>query len=144
MNPKNEDDQKKKKQKEEDQKNHLLPKKKKELGKIKISNITETIIEEKLPPIQNVLEDQQNTKKKEKLSKDRHYYKQNRELIKQKAKNKYKERMKNREYRFNYLARQRGYNKKRKNSGVVSINKLLYPVDPFKNQESVIIIYEKP
>ena len=32
------------------------------------------------------------------LTKDKHYYKHNKELIKQKAKQKYREKMKNREY----------------------------------------------
>jgi len=50
--------------------------------------------------------------------------------------------MKNREYRFNYLAKQREYNKRRKHKKCIKIDKLLYPINPFKNDDKVIIIFD--
>ncbi len=51
--------------------------------------------------------------------------------------------MRDREYRFNYLAKQRYYNKcRRKNGEKFSKHKLLYPYDPFKNDNPVYVIYE--
>ena len=72
------------------------------------------------------------TKEKKKLlTKDIHYYKHNKQLIKIKAKKKYKEKMKNREYRHAYLAKQREYSRRRKFKKCVEIYKLLYPINPF-------------
>tara|TARA_R110000737_G_scaffold341499_1_gene365422 strand:- start:425 stop:595 length:171 start_codon:yes stop_codon:yes gene_type:complete len=51
--------------------------------------------------------------------------------------------MKNREYRFNYLAKQRQYNKRRKHKECIKINKLLYPYNPFSDDEKVIVVFEK-
>ena len=51
--------------------------------------------------------------------------------------------MRDREYRFNYLAKQRYYNKcRRKNGEKFRKYNLLYPYDPFKNDNPVFIIYE--
>ena len=128
-----------------DQNLNLLQMKKKELKKINITKDNENIISETLSSIQQKSEHTQKKKIKEKksLNKDKHYYQANRELIKQKAKKKYKERMKNREYRFNYLAKQREYNKRRKHKECIKINKLLYPYNPFSNDEKVIVVFEK-
>ena len=123
---------------------NLLQTKKKELKKIELTKDNVNIISEKLPSIQQLSGHTQKMKKEEKktLNKDKHYYQANRQLIKQKAKKKYKERMKNREYRFNYLAKQREYNKRRKHKQCIKIDKLLYPVNPFKNDDKVIIVFE--
>lgn len=133
------------KKKLDDQNVNLLRMKKKELEKIEIKDTSVNIISETLPSIQLVSGIIPKIKKEEKksLNKDKHYYQANRELIKQKAKKKYKERMKNREYRFNYLAKQREYNKRRKHKQCIKIDKLLYPVNPFKNDDKVIIIFDK-
>lgn len=132
------------KKKLDDQNSNHLQTKKKELEKIELIDYSVNITNEILPSIQPKLEHTQKNKIKEKksLNKDRHYYKQNRELIKQKAKKKYKERMKNREYRFNYLAKQREYNKRRKHKQCIKIDKLLYPVNPFKNDDKVIVVFD--
>ena len=123
---------------------NLLQTKKKELKKIELTKDNVNIISEKLPSIQHLSGHTQKMKEEEKktLNKDKHYYQANRQLIKQKAKKKYKERMKNREYRFNYLAKQREYNKRRKHKQCIKIDKLLYPVNPFKNDDKVIIVFE--
>ena len=128
----------------DDQNVNLLQMKKKELEKIEIKDTSVNIISETLPSIQLVSGIIPKIKKEEKksLNKDKHYYQANRELIKQKAKKKYKERMKNREYRFNYLAKQREYNKRRKHKQCIKIDKLLYPYNPFKNNDKVIIIFD--
>lgn len=77
------------------------------------------------------------------LSKDQHYYQQNKKEIRRKARERYKMKMRDREYRFNYLAKQRYYNKcRRKNGEKFSKHKLLYPYDPFKDDSKVSIIYE--
>ena len=125
----------------EGQKNHSQMKKK-ELKKINITKDSVNIIEEELSLIPLVLEVIPKQKNKERINKDKHYYRENRELIKQKAKKKYKERMKNRVYRFNYLAKQREYNKRRKNKTCIKIDKLLYPINPFKNNDKVIVVFE--
>tara|TARA_B110000902_G_scaffold253168_1_gene315491 strand:+ start:393 stop:803 length:411 start_codon:yes stop_codon:yes gene_type:complete len=127
-----------------DPKENLSLTKKKELKKINITKCNENIISEQLPSIQPRSGIIQKIKKKgiKLLNKDKHYYQSNRELIKQKAKKKYKERMRNRVYRFNYLAKQREYNKRRKHKKCIKINKLLYPYNPFSNDEKVIIVYE--
>ena len=128
-----------------DQNSNLLQTKKKELEKIEIIDYSVNITNEILSSIQPKLEHTQKKKEQEKksLNKDKHYYQANRELIKQKAKKKYKERMKDREYRFNYLAKQREYNKRRKHKECIKINKLLYPYNPFSNDEKVIVVFEK-
>ena len=133
------------KKKLDDQNSNHLQTKKKELEKIEIIDYSVNIINETLSSIPPKLEHTQKNKIKEKksLNKDKHYYQANRELIKQKAKKKYKERMKNREYRFNYLAKQRQYNKRRKHKECIKINKLLYPYNPFSNDEKVVIVFEK-
>ena len=133
------------KKKLDDQNSNHLQTKKKELEKIEIIDYSVNIINETLSSIPPKLEHTQKNKIKEKksLNKDKHYYQANRELIKQKAKKKYKERMKNREYRFNYLAKQRQYNKRRKHKECIKINKLLYPYNPFSDDEKVIVVFEK-
>tara|TARA_R110000803_G_scaffold64792_1_gene125908 strand:+ start:6442 stop:6657 length:216 start_codon:yes stop_codon:yes gene_type:complete len=69
------------------------------------------------------------------LTKDKHYYQQNKELIKAKAKAKYKEKMKDRVYRWNYLARQRSYNRKRKvpDGCYFKITRFKVPINVFFN-----------
>jgi len=129
---------------------NLLPKKKKELKKIKITNINEKDTEKKLFSIPPKLEHIPNTKikleKKIKLTKDKHYYKQNKEILRQKARKKYKEKMKNRKYRFEYLARQRDYNHRRKKKDkykCLEIYDLLYPYNPFTDKSPIQIIFQK-
>ena len=74
-------------------------------------------------------------------SKDRYYYSQNQEAIKMKAKKKYQEKMKDSKYRWEYLAKQRDYNRRRiKTTSDFEINKLLYPYNPFSNTASPIQI----
>lgn len=68
------------------------------------------------------------------LTKDKHYYQQNKELIKAKAKAKYKEKMKDRIYRWNYLAKQRDYNRSRrkmKNGVYLEIRYFAVPYNVF-------------
>ena len=48
--------------------------------------------------------------------------------------------MKNKKYRWEYLAKQRGYNKKRRNSCPMKIERLLYPINPF-TETKVVIVY---
>ena len=52
--------------------------------------------------------------------------------------------MKNREYRFKYLAKQREYSRKKRNGKrkCVEIYKLLYPINPFGDDVPVMVIYE--
>lgn len=53
--------------------------------------------------------------------------------------------MKNRKYRFEYLARQRDYNRRRKKKDkykCLKILNLLYPYNPFKDISPIQIIYE--
>ncbi len=51
--------------------------------------------------------------------------------------------MKNRHYRFNYLAKQREYNRRRKSNCCIKIERLLYPINPFKNEDKIVIVFEK-
>jgi hypothetical protein len=54
--------------------------------------------------------------------------------------------MKNREYRFNYLAKQREYNRRRKRGNLKTMEKynLKYLYDPFNNcLAPLLIIYER-
>ena len=127
---------------------NLLPKKKKELKKIKLTNINEKDTEKKLFSILPELENIPNTKikleNKIKLTKDKHYYKQNKEILRQKARKKYKEKMKNRKYRFEYLARQRDYNHRRKKKDkykCLEIYDLLYPYNPFTDKSPIQIVF---
>ena len=144
MNLKKEEDPKREKLEDRKEVLKLLPMTKKELEKIKIIDYSVNITNEILPSIQQKYEHTQKKKKKERksLNKDRHYYKQNRELIKQKAKKKYKEKMKNRHYRFNYLAKQREYNRRRKSNCCIKIERLLYPINPFKNDDKIVIVFD--
>ena len=85
-----------------------------------------------------------NKKKHEKtsLSKDQHYYQQNKMEIRKKARQRYREKMKNRKYRFEYLAKQRSYNRRRK-KGKFTIEKLAEPYSPFYDKvKPLVIIYE--
>jgi len=132
----------------DDLKIHHSPiKKKKKKEKIKIEN-NEKDIEIKSFLIPPKLDNTQNTKmkseKKEKITKDKHYYKQNKEILRQKARKKYKEKMKNKKYRFEYLARQRDYNRRRKKKDKYkSLEKfnLLYPYNPFIDVSPIIILF---
>lgn len=129
--------------------NNLLPMKKKEKKeKLQIKN-NEKDIEIKLSSIPQKLEHIPNMKmkleKKEKLTKDKHYYKQNKEILRQKARKKYKEKMKNKKYRFEYLARQRDYNRRRKKKDkykCLEKYNLLYPYNPFKDVSPILIVFE--
>lgn len=112
---------------------------------LKKEGILENIIEVKSSSIQKSLDTKVKQKKKiekSSLSKDKHYYQQNKKEIRKKARERYRMKMKDREYRFNYLAKQRYYNKSRKKGGKFTKNKLLYLYDPFKNDSPVYIIYE--
>lgn len=112
---------------------------------LKSESIIDDIIEIKSNSIQKLLDTKVKQKKKTEktsLSKDQHYYQQHKEEIRKKARQRYKQKMKDREYRFKYLAKQRYYNKCRKKGGTFSMNKLLYPYDPFKTDNPVYIIYE--
>lgn len=113
---------------------------------LKSESIIDNIIEIELQPIPKLLDTKVKQKKKiEKtstLSKDQHYYQQNKIQIRKKARERYRIKMKDKEYRFNYLAKQRYYNKCRKKGGKFTKNKLLYLYDPFKNDCPVYIIYE--
>jgi len=122
--------------------------KKEKKDKLQI-NINEKDIEIKSFLIQPKLDNIQNTKtkleNKIKLTKDRHYYKQNKEILRQKARKKYKEKMKNRKYRFEYLARQRDYNHRRKKKEkykCLEMFKLLYPYNPFTDVSPILIVFE--
>jgi len=130
--------------------NNLLQiKKKKKKEKIKIEN-NEKDIEIKLFSIPQKLDDIKNTKKdlknlwKVPLTKDKHYYKENKEILRQKARKKYKEKMKNKKYRFEYLARQRDYNRRRKKKDkykCLEMFNLLYPYNPFKDISPILIVF---
>ena len=75
------------------------------------------------------------------LTKDRYYYSQNQEAIKMKAKKKYKAKMKNSKYRWEYLAKKRDYTRRRKKTtSDFQIHKLLYPYNPFSHTTSPIQI----
>jgi len=128
--------------------NHSRKMKKEKKDKLQI-NINEKDIEIKSFLIQPKLDNIQNTKtkleNKIKLTKDRHYYKQNKEILRQKARKKYKEKMKNRKYRFEYLARQRDYNHRRKKKEkykCLEMFKLLYPYNPFTDVSPILIVFE--
>lgn len=133
----------------DDLKIHHSPiKKKKKKEKIKIEN-NENIIKIQSPLTPPKLDNIQNTKikleKKIKLTKDKHYYKQNKEILRQKARKKYKEKMKNRKYRFDYLARQRDYNHRRKKKEkykCLEMFDLLYPYNPFKDISPILIVFD--
>ena len=117
------------------------------IGKnLKKEDILGDIIEIMSPSIQKSLDiEQKNKKKTEKtsLSKDQHYYQQNKKLIRQKARNRYKEKLRDRKYRFEYLAKQRSYNRKRKKGGVFSKGIFAEPYSPFQDSvKPLIIIYE--
>ena len=76
------------------------------------------------------------------LSKDQHYYQQNKKQIRKKARERYRQKMKDRKYRFEYLAKQRNYNRKRK-KGKFTIEKLAEPYSPFYDKvKPLVIIYE--
>ena len=109
-------------------------------------SIIDNIIEIKSNSIPELLDTKANQKRKTEktsLSKDQHYYQQNKKEIRRKARERYKMKMRDREYRFNYLAKQRYYNKcRRKNGEKFRKYNLLYPYDPFKNDNPVFIIYE--
>ena len=132
----------------DDQKiHHSQMKKKKKKEKIKIEN-NEKDIEIKLFSIPQMLEHIPNMKmkleKKEKLTKDKHYYKQNKEILRQKARKKYKEKMKNKKYRFEYLKKQRDYNRRRKKKDKyksLEIFNLLYPYNPFADVSPILIVF---
>jgi len=49
--------------------------------------------------------------------------------------------MKCRKYRFNYLAKQRDYNRRRRNSGCMKKYNLVYPYNPFGLEKPIIIIF---
>jgi len=49
--------------------------------------------------------------------------------------------MKNRAYRFKYLAKQRDYNRRRRHKRCVEMYKLLYPINPFLDTP-VMVIYD--
>ena len=127
--------------------NNLLPMKKKEKKeKLQIKN-NEKDIEIKLFSIPQKLEHIPNMKMKleKKITKDKHYYKQNKEILRQKARKKYKEKMKNKKYRFEYLARQRDYNRRRKKKDkykCLEKYNLLYPYNPFKDVSPILIVFE--
>lgn len=109
------------------------------------ASIIDNIIEIESPLIPKSLDTKVKVKKKQEktsLSKDQHYYQQNKIQIRKKARERYRIKMKDKEYRFNYLAKQRYYNKCRKKGGKFTKNKLLYLYDPFKNDCPVYIIYE--
>mgnify|MGYP003115223811 CR=1 FL=1 len=105
------------------------------IGKnLKKEDILGDIIEIMSPSIQKSLDiEQKNKKKTEKtsLSKDQHYYQQNKKLIRQKARNRYKEKMRDRN------------NRKRKKGGVFSKGIFAEPYSPFQDSvKPLIIIYE--
>jgi len=50
--------------------------------------------------------------------------------------------MKDSVYRWNYLAKQRLYNRKRKTTGKFKIERLLYPINPLKNDDKVVIVFD--
>jgi len=104
-------------------------------------------IEIKLSSIQQKLDDIQNTKNKLeiKLTKDKHYYNQNKAILRKKARIKYHQKMKDRKYRFEYLAKQRDYNRRRKKKDkykCLEKYNLLYPYNPFKDVSPILIIFE--
>ena len=120
----------------------LLPKSKEEIKKI---NIRESVTNKKLNLIlfkSDLIPKKKKKGKRKILTKDKHYYKHNKELIKQKAKQKYREKMKNREYRFKYLAKQRGYNKKKKYRKCIEMYKLLYEINALGNDTPVMVVYD--
>tara|TARA_R110000787_G_scaffold128962_1_gene240718 strand:+ start:238 stop:663 length:426 start_codon:yes stop_codon:yes gene_type:complete len=133
----------------EDQKNHHSQKKKKnKKEKIQIKD-NENIIKKISFSIPPKLEHTPNTKikleKKLKLTKDKHYYKQNKEILRKKARKKYKEKMKNRNFRFDYLARQRDYNRRRKKKDrfkCLEIYNLLVPYNPFDDEPPILIVFD--
>jgi len=52
--------------------------------------------------------------------------------------------MKNKKYRFEYLARQRDYNRRRKKKDKyksLEIFNLLYPYNPFKDVSPILIVF---
>ena len=138
--------------------NPLQMKKNKKKEKLQIKN-SEKGIEIKLSSILQKLENIPNIKNKcetlkkfgkggvrgsPPLTKHKHYYKSNEEILREKAKKKYKEKMKNRKYRFEYLARQRDYNRRRKKKDkykCLKILNLLYPYNPFKDISPIQIIF---
>ena len=109
-------------------------------------SIIDNIIEIKSNSIPELLDTKANQKRKTEktsLSKDQHYYQQNKKLIRQKARNRYKEKMRDRKYRFEYLAKQRSYNRKRKKGGVFSKGIFAEPYSPFQDSvKPLIVIYE--
>jgi len=120
----------------------------------KSSNIIGNIIEEQSNSIQPKCDELVKNKKKiekplksqKSITKDKWYYHQNKEMIKKKAREKYWKRMKNRQYRFNYLAKQREYNRRRKRGKLKTMEKynLKYLYDPFHSSLApLLIIYER-
>ena len=108
-----------------------------------IDNITEIKSNSTQKSLDTKVRKKKKTEKTSKLSKDQHYYQQNKKEIRKKARERYRLKMRDRKYRFEYLAKQRYYNKsRRKNKEKFSKYNLLYPYDPFKNDVPVYIIYD--
>ena len=118
---------------------------KKEKKSLEFEKETQTGIAIQLDLIPHVLELKEKEKKDHaNLTKDNVYYLQNRQIIKEKAKKKYREKMKNPLQRWEYLRKQRDYNNRRKKAkGKFYIRKLLYPHYPLEESDYVEIVFNR-